>query len=256
MNKSLLAAATSALLLASIGSASAQSAYERTYDSDSSYYADGNDVAYDYGYDVDNDGRYDDRDDGRYDSRYDNRDANRDDERYDPRYQARHDPRTDPRYTTSYVRYDKHDKHDNGRHKGRNGSHYDNRNARAGTNSHDRDCDGIADRYDRHDQRTSNDRDCDGIDNRFDRNDGRHHDARRSYASSRYIAPRGYTYARYDYGSRLPTGYWGSNYYVDYQPYGLAAPPSGYRWNRVGNDVYMVSTRNGLIAEVVYSLFR
>jgi Ni/Co efflux regulator RcnB len=29
----------------------------------------------------------------------------------------------------------------------------------------------------------------------------------------------------------------------------------GYRWNRVGNDVYLVETNNGLIAEVVYSLF-
>ena len=30
----------------------------------------------------------------------------------------------------------------------------------------------------------------------------------------------------------------------------------GYRWNRVGNDVYMVSTRDGMVAEAVYSLFR
>jgi Ni/Co efflux regulator RcnB len=248
MNKSLLAVATSALMLASIGSASAQS-YERTYDSDSSYendarYATGNAATYDYGYDNDNDGRYDDRDGSRYDERYD--------PRYDPRYATGTDPRNDPRYAESRVRYDRY----GNRLDGRNGSRYDNRSARAGRNSHDRDCDGISDRYDRHDQRSVNDRDCDGIDNRFDRNDGRHHDARRSFVGSRYVAPRGYSYTRYAYGSRLPTGYWGNNYYVDYQPYGLAQPPSGYRWNRVGNDVYMVSTRNGLIAEAVYSLFR
>ena len=46
----------------------------------------------------------------------------------------------------------------------------------------------------------------------------------------------------YSYGTRLPTGYWGSSYYVDYQPYGLAPPPQGYRWNRVGNDVYLTVT--------------
>lgn len=54
---------------------------------------------------------------------------------------------------------------------------------------------------------------------------------------------------------RLPAGYWGNAYYVDYVPYGLAPPPAGYRWNRVGNDVYLVSVRDGLIAEAIYSLF-
>jgi Ni/Co efflux regulator RcnB len=120
----------------------------------------------------------------------------------------------------------------------------------------DRDCDGIANRYDRNDRRNVRDRDCDGISNRFDRRDGRSHRARRSYAGPRYVSPRGYRYAHWNSGARLPSGYWGNSYYVDYAPYGLAPPPRGYRWNRVGNDVYLVSTRDGLIAEVVYSLFR
>ena len=120
----------------------------------------------------------------------------------------------------------------------------------------DRDCDGIANRYDRHDRRNVRDRDCDGIVNRFDRHDGRHHYARRSYAGPRYYEPRGYRYTRWTYGSRLPRGYWGDSYYIDYRPYGLAPPPRGYRWNRVGNDVYLVSVRDGLIAEAIYSLFR
>lgn len=122
---------------------------------------------------------------------------------------------------------------------------------------HDRDCDGIANRYDRHDRRNVRDRDCDGISNRFDRHDGRrHHYARRVYDGPRYYAPRGYRYQRYTYGGYLPRGYWGNPYYLDYRPYGLAPPPPGYRWNRVGNDVYLVSVRNGLIAEAIYSLFR
>jgi Ni/Co efflux regulator RcnB len=209
MNKSLLAIATAALLLGSVGKAAAQSAYESGYDSDEyssqdSRYDDRGDPGYDSQYDERNDSRYDDRNDGRYDERNDGRY----DDRYDSRNDNRHDRRT--------------------------------------SNRHDRDCDGISDRYDQHDRRSSNDRD----------RDGRHHNARRSFAGSRYMAPRGYRYARYDYGSRLPRNYWGSNYYIDYQPYGLSQPPMGYRWNRVGNDVYMVSTRDGLIAEVVYSLFR
>lgn len=130
---------------------------------------------------------------------------------------------------------------------------YDSRDNRG----HDRDCDGRRDRNDRHDNRSARDRDCDGISNRFDRHDGRRmHNARRSYAGPRYYAPSGYRYARWNAGSRLPVGYYGNSYYIEYAPYGLAPPPRGYRWNRVGNDVYLVSTRNGLIAEVVYSLFR
>jgi Ni/Co efflux regulator RcnB len=119
---------------------------------------------------------------------------------------------------------------------------------------HDRDCDGIANGRD-HDRQNNKDKDCDGIANRFDHHDGRDHAARRSYAGPRYIAPRDYRYARYDSGSRLPQGYWGDGYYVNYQTYGLPPPQDGYRWNRVGNDVYMVDVRNGLIAEAVYSIF-
>jgi Ni/Co efflux regulator RcnB len=180
--------------------------------------------AYDRGYEGEYSTRNDDNYDPRYDPRYD--------ERYDERYETRSDERYDNRYDDRYGRDDRR------------------------VSRNDRDCDGISDRYDRDDSRSVQDRDCDGIHNRFDRHDGRYHNARRSYAASRYHAPRGYTYARYSYGTRLPNGYWGNNYYVDYQPYGLAPPPSGYRWNRVGNDVYMVSMRNGMVAEAVYSIFR
>lgn len=79
--------------------------------------------------------------------------------------------------------------------------------------------------------------------------------AQRRYRAGAYQQPRNYRHASYQLGSRLPTGYWGSSYYIDYRPYGLSAPPRGYRWNRVGNDVYMVSVNNGLIREVMYSLF-
>jgi len=118
-----------------------------------------------------------------------------------------------------------------------------------------RDCDGIARSH--HDNRNKKG-DCDrSSHNRFDDDRTvRVHNARRSFDGPRYIAPRDYRYVRYNSGGRLPQGYYGSGYYVDYQPYGLAPPPQGYRWNRVGNDVYLVSVRDGLIAEAVYSLFR
>lgn len=145
---------------------------------------------------------------------------------------------------------------------------YDRYDDRRGT-SWDEDRDGMNDRYeldDRNgydDRNAYNDRDRDGVANRYDRYDNRYdgrHDNRRNYArhryqAGRYYAPRNYRYLRYNVGSRLPTGYYGSNHYIDSRPYGLALPPRGYRWNRVGSDAYLVSVTNGLVRDVMYSLF-
>jgi Ni/Co efflux regulator RcnB len=121
----------------------------------------------------------------------------------------------------------------------------------------DRDCDGIPDRRDYNDRSNYRDNDCDGVPNRFDRIDSRTYRATSRYAAPRYVAPYGYRYnSRYAVGTRLPSSYYGNSYYVDYRPYGLSAPPYGYRWVRVGSDVYLTSMRNGMIAEVIYSLFR
>jgi Ni/Co efflux regulator RcnB len=123
--------------------------------------------------------------------------------------------------------------------------------------ANDRDCDGVPNRYDQNDRINYRDRDCDGVPNGYDLYDNRGYTATRMYSAPRYYAPSGYTYNnRWNVGSRLPSSYYGSRYYIDYRPYGLAAPPYGYRWNRVGNDAYLVSTANGLIGEIVYSLFR
>ena len=129
--------------------------------------------------------------------------------------------------------------------------------------SWDRDRDGRNDRYeaDRYDSRDGrydnrdNDNRYDRGDNRYDRRDNRRQMARHRYQAGRYHAPRGYRYARYNIGSRLPPGYYGNNYYVDYRPYGLSSPPRGYRWNRVGSDAYLVSISNGIVRDVIYSLF-
>jgi Ni/Co efflux regulator RcnB len=231
MKKTLLSLATALVLAGAMSStASAQSAYNG----------------------------YNDRDRDGVEDRYD-RDGGYQDVRYqDPRYQ-------DPRYSQAGLDYD----HDG------TTDVYDN----------DDDNDGVEDRYDAndHDDRDGRryaqdgryDQRGDYRDDRYSRDDryardgryaerdyrhdnGRHtgwNKAKRRYHAGRYMAPRGYAYRQYQVGSRLPQGYYGSNYYVNYAPYGLAPPPRGYRWNRVGNDAYLVSTSNGIIRDVLYSLF-
>jgi Ni/Co efflux regulator RcnB len=120
--------------------------------------------------------------------------------------------------------------------------------------SYDRDCDGMVDRYDPY-APDVNDVDCDGVSDRYDNYYNRAYSSPRSYYGPRYVAPYGYRGGHWSVGNYLPSSYFGSSYYIDYRPYGLRVPPYGYRWNRVGNDVYLVSIRNGLIAEVVYDLF-
>jgi Ni/Co efflux regulator RcnB len=130
----------------------------------------------------------------------------------------------------------------------------------------DKDCDGIPDRFDNNEPYNTHDRDCDGIPNSADHRDNPRYAVRERY-SPRYVVASTTTYApayvepyayttRYSVGSYLPQPYYNSAYYIDYRPYGLAPPPYGYAWARVGNDVYLVSTSNGLIADVNYSMFR
>jgi len=117
----------------------------------------------------------------------------------------------------------------------------------------DRNCDGVMDRYERNSQPDLLDADCDGIPNRLDYDHSRVTTVQ--YYAPAYVAPTGYHYVRYEAGGYLPLNYVGPAYVVDYQMYGLTPPPYGYTWNRVGNDVYLVSMSDGLIAEVVYNLF-
>ena len=61
----------------------------------------------------------------------------------------------------------------------------------------------------------------------------------------------------YRTGQHLPRTYYTERtYYVQPTTYGLAAPPPGYEWVRVGNNVYLTQTETGLIANVVANLFR
>ena len=113
---------------------------------------------------------------------------------------------------------------------------------------YDHDRDGRGDRYERRVERRGDDR----VVRRYER---RYYATTRYEPRSRWVAPRGYRSDRYTVGRRLPTGYYGSTYYVDYRPYRLVAPQRGYRWVRVDRDVYLVDLRTGMVADVRYDLF-
>ena len=90
--------------------------------------------------------------------------------------------------------------------------------------------------------------------------DNRRHD-RRDYARYRYHfgyyrAPYGYHYRTWHRGDYLPRAYYGSSYIVyDWRPYRLYAPPYGYHWVRVGNDVLLTALATGVVLDVLYNIW-
>ncbi len=57
-------------------------------------------------------------------------------------------------------------------------------------------------------------------------------------------------------GDYLPRSYYGSSYIVyDWQPYRLYAPPYGYHWVRVGNDVVLTALATGIVLDVLYNIW-
>ncbi|HEY4343658.1 MAG TPA: RcnB family protein [Parvibaculum sp.] len=69
-------------------------------------------------------------------------------------------------------------------------------------------------------------------------------------------APKGYDAHRsWNRGQKLPTAYRNKAYVVDYRAYHLKQPPRGYQWVRNDRNVYLVSTQNGLISQIVLNLF-
>jgi len=129
----------------------------------------------------------------------------------------------------------------------------------------DRDDRGAEQRYDRRDAR--DDRRDDRRDVREDRRDGRYdrRDARpdnryerrseRRYSGGRYVHPRGYQARDWRRGERLPAAYRSRAYAVDYRTYRLAAPPRGYEYRRVGDDVVLTAIATGIITSVLFGMF-
>lgn len=80
--------------------------------------------------------------------------------------------------------------------------------------------------------------------------------AERRYAAARYQAPRGVQMRRYRAGERLPPQFRDRAYIVDHRRYALSAPPRGYQYVRVGNDVVLTAIATGVITTLVMDLFR
>lgn len=114
-------------------------------------------------------------------------------------------------------------------------------------------------RPDQHQQQGHNDQgrhDNDRHDQRGDNNNYERHATKRYKAPSRYQQPRGYQARQWHRGDKLPANYRGRAYQVDYRHYGLSAPPRGYQYVRVNNDVVLTAVATGVVASVIYQLFQ
>lgn len=112
-------------------------------------------------------------------------------------------------------------------------------------------------RYEQRDDRRDYRRGERRADRRDDRAEARaDRRAARRYNAGRYQRPYGYQARSWRRGERLPSYYRGHGYVVDYRHYGLRAPPYGYHYVRVDNDVFLTAVATGVIASIVFGLFQ
>jgi Ni/Co efflux regulator RcnB len=71
-----------------------------------------------------------------------------------------------------------------------------------------------------------------------------------------YVPPAGFEVRVYEPGTRLPAAWIAPTYYVEHHHYHLPPPPPQHRWVQVDDDVVLVAVASGLIADIVYDLFR
>ena len=84
-----------------------------------------------------------------------------------------------------------------------------------------------------------------------DRHDWRRHDWDR-HRDRDHWRHRGRVYVGY----RLPSIYYGPQYYVsDYRHYGLRYPGRHLRWIRYGGDLLLVDVRRGIVVQVIPGRF-
>jgi Ni/Co efflux regulator RcnB len=76
------------------------------------------------------------------------------------------------------------------------------------------------------------------------------------YDVVRYVPPRGYRARHWRNGDYLPVAYRGPSYVLDYRHYRLPPPPYGYHYVRVDGNAVLAAIATGLIADVVFDLFR
>jgi len=79
--------------------------------------------------------------------------------------------------------------------------------------------------------------------------------AQQRYYAGSYQRPYGYQSRQWQPGYTLPSAYRHSRYAVDHRRYGLQAPPRGYEYRRVDNDVVLTAVATGLIGAVIVGLF-
>jgi Ni/Co efflux regulator RcnB len=124
-----------------------------------------------------------------------------------------------------------------------------------------------AERYDRQDDRRDDradrrdDRRADKAQDKYERRADKAQDkyerrAAKRYAAARYQRPAGYQQRHWRYGERLPASYRSRAYVVDHSRYGLQAPPRGYQYTRVDNDVILTQAATGVIASVILGMFQ
>lgn len=97
------------------------------------------------------------------------------------------------------------------------------------------------------------DRRMDKAERKYDRNVRK---AERHYRAAAYQRPHGYQHRNWSYGDRLPPAYRDQRYRVDYRHYGLRAPPRGYYYTRVDNDVLLTAAATGLVTSVIVGMFQ
>tara|TARA_R110002074_G_C12287227_1_gene643720 strand:+ start:214 stop:681 length:468 start_codon:yes stop_codon:yes gene_type:complete len=69
-------------------------------------------------------------------------------------------------------------------------------------------------------------------------------------------APKGYEAKQtYHRGQKLPSAFRNRSNVVDYRSAHLNKPNAGYEYVRVNNNVYLVQSSNGLIAQIILSMF-
>jgi Ni/Co efflux regulator RcnB len=75
-------------------------------------------------------------------------------------------------------------------------------------------------------------------------------------APTPYLPPVNFEMRVFEPGVRLPSAWVEPVYYVEHVHYRLPPPPPQHRWVRVDDDVVLVALASGLVADIVYDLFR
>jgi hypothetical protein len=77
------------------------------------------------------------------------------------------------------------------------------------------------------------------------------------YRPVRYYAPyRGHSYNRVNIGFHLGNGFYGQRYWINNPGYYRLPNAYGpYRWVRYYDDVYMIDTRNGYVADTIHNFY-